>query len=265
MSSNAAKRNRKNKKKASAKKYVGIEDEKKEATTQSLQLSGSNNKKQNYTGKERNFYLTKETIKLLQTKAALLVKLKENFEAVNASIEFVSPQIIVRQGKLDNERVLKMVQEVIKLAFSEAEFNRLVEELASIEHPRKELLKDPAKTFSDFLAKTEKGAMFLKHLQSGAPRKQWFSIKDDRLYWRDKEKGSNHLNRSMEMNSIVKIRPGKVTKIFKSNKRASKISEDHCFSIVGVRKTLDLECKSRLLRDEWFTYIEFLHRHYCRA
>ena len=43
------------------------------------------------------------------------------------------------------------------------------------------------------------------------------------------------------------------------------MAEDCCFSIVGVRKSLDLQCKSRLMRDEWFTYIEFTHRHYVPA
>ena len=99
--------------------------------------------------------------------------------------------------------------------YSEAEFNRFVEELASIEHPRQKLLEDPAQTFSNFLKTIEQGALFIKHSDSGAPRKQWFSIKADRLYWRDKEKGANHNNRSIEMKGIVKIKPGKTTKVFK--------------------------------------------------
>ena len=71
-----------------------------------------------------------------------------------------------------------------------------MDELASIEKPRQQMLKDPAQTLSDILSIGEKGANFVKHNPNGAPRQQWFSIKGDRLYWRDKEKGSNHLNRS---------------------------------------------------------------------
>lgn len=131
----------------------------------------------------------------------------------------------------------------------------------SIERPRQELLDDPAKTLSDILCVASKGAMFKKHLDKSA-QKKWFSIKGDRLYWRDKETGSNHLNRSMEMKSIVKIKPGKTTKTLK---KKGKVSEDVCFSIVGIRKSLDLEATNTIMRDEWFTYLTFAHRHYVRA
>ena len=68
----------------------------------------------------------------------------------------------------------------------------------------------------------------------------------------------------MEMKSIVKIKPGKTTETFRK-KKLNKLSEDVCFSIIGVRKSLDLQCHNRSMRDEWFTYIEFTHRHYVRA
>jgi len=96
------------------------------------------------------------------------------------------------------------------------------------------------------------------HLKNG------FLIENDRLFWKDTEKSLNHTNRSIEMKSIIRIKPGKTTPILKQ-KRIENIREDHCFSIIGVRKTIDLECSSRQLRDEWLTYIEFIHRHYVPA
>eukprot|EP00483_Globobulimina_turgida_P001626 UN01628 len=250
-------------KRKSKKKSDTYEDEEKKREVSSSPLK-SERKSNEDNLKQRKFYVTKEIIEQLNNDKSLLTKLTENFKAIKADLQFENNQIVIRQVHLDNERVLKMVQDVIGLAYSEAEFNRLVQELASIEHPRKGLLADPAATFSNFVYKTEKGACFIKHNDHGAPRKQWFSIKGDRLYWRDKEKGRDHNNRSMEMKGIVKIKPGKTTKTFKK-KKAYNISEDSCFSIIGVRKSLDLQCKSRLMRDEWFTYIEFTHRHYVPA
>merc|ERR1719204_2342865 len=187
-------------KKKTSRRHMQQDDEKKEAASASSPRSKANNDK-----KERKFYVTKETIAQLNGDDSLLKTLRANFEAIKAELTFKKNQIVIQQVHLDNERVLKMVQEVIGLAYSEAEFNRLVEELASIEHPRKDLLADPAQTFSNFLATTEKGAKFIKHSERDA-RVQWFSIKGDRLYWRDKEKGVNHHNRSMEMKSIVRIK-----------------------------------------------------------
>ena len=137
----------------------------------------------------------------------------------------------------------------------------LVDGLVSIERSRQDLLNDPAKTISDVLAVAKEGAMFKKHADTNSAKK-WFSIVNDRIYWRDKEQGANHLNRSMEMKSIVKIKPGKTTKTLK---KKAKLSEDNCFSIIGIRKSLDLECTNRIMRDEWFTYLQFTHRHYVRA
>ena len=147
------------------------------------------------------------------------------------------------------------------IQYSEAEFVTLVDGLVSIERSRQELLDDPAGTISNVLSTSEKGAMFKKHAERNSAKK-WFSIKEDRIYWRDKEKGANHLNRSMEMKLIVKVTPGKQTKTLK---KKGKVKEDNCFSIQGIRKSLDLECTNSKMRDEWFTYLQFFHRHYVRA
>eukprot|EP01084_Bolivina_argentea_P111305 198647_1 len=164
-------------------------------------------------------------------------------------------------SEFDNKIVLKMLQEVIGLVFSETEFYRLVDDLHSIDYSRTQLMLKPSITLSNIFTKTERGAMFIKHCLKSKSRKQWFLLKDDRLYWKNTENGLNRLNRSIEMKSIVRIRPGKQTKTFKS-RQLKKICKDCCFSLIGVRKTLDLECKSRKMRDEWFIYIEFIYRKY---
>eukprot|EP00485_Elphidium_margaritaceum_P003968 CAMPEP_0202686598 /NCGR_PEP_ID=MMETSP1385-20130828/2351_1 /ASSEMBLY_ACC=CAM_ASM_000861 /TAXON_ID=933848 /ORGANISM="Elphidium margaritaceum" /LENGTH=253 /DNA_ID=CAMNT_0049341209 /DNA_START=40 /DNA_END=801 /DNA_ORIENTATION=- len=216
----------------------------------------------------RIYFLTQEAVEQIQKNSSLLKTLQASKEMKDYAITYNDQQIIVTQGahKLDRDTVDRVLQETFGAAhcYSQAEFIKLVDELASIEKSRQQLLKDPAGTLTNILQTAEKGANFIKHNPRGAPRQQWFSIKGDRLYWRDKEKGAPHLNRSMEMKAIVRITPGKETATLKS-KKLSKLSEDVCFSVIGVRKSLDLQCKSRDMRDEWFTYIEFMHRHYVRA
>ena len=115
---------RRNKKKSNSKSASSGNDDEKKVESTTTSLKGSNNKptynilssKRNKSGSERIYYVTKETIKKLNTDKKLLQTLKKNFEAINASIEFENNQLIIEKGKLDNERVLKMVQEIIKLA-----------------------------------------------------------------------------------------------------------------------------------------------------
>lgn len=114
------------------------------------------------------------------------------------------------------------------------------------------------------MSKIHAGVQFIKHNAYGPSQNQWLSIVDDRVFWCDSSKSALKHNRSIAMCEVSRLRPGKVSKTFKSKKCIS-IDTDHCFCVIGDRKSLSIEFISRKERDEWFTYLLFIYRHFVPA
>jgi len=168
--------------------------------------------------KERIFHLTQSQCERFKNEETLLPKLEQQFKEIEALFQYTEGKAIIKGDNLDSERVLALLQNEIGIAFTEAEFQRLVEDLTSIEHNRKQMLANPSQTLTDFLLTIKKGVELIKHYDKGPPLKEWFLIENDRLFWKDTEKSLNHTNRSIEMKSIIRIKPGKTTPILKQKK-----------------------------------------------
>jgi len=231
--------------------------------------NNNNNLRHSRLKKERIFPLSNIQCEKLQEENNLLITtLEKQFKKVEAFFYYNDEckKIIIRGDNLDNERILQLLQSSIGMTFTEAEFQRLVDDLTSLEYNRKQMLSNPSQTLTNFFTIINKGVQFIKHYQNGPSRKEWFLIENDRLFWKDNEKSSNHTNRSLEIKSITKIIPGKQTSILKQE-RFDNIEENKCFSIISIRsnKTIDFECFTREMRDEWLTYVQFIYTHYFHA
>mmetsp|Transcript_50622 Transcript_50622/g.62056 ORF Transcript_50622/g.62056 Transcript_50622/m.62056 type:complete len:283 (+) Transcript_50622:50-898(+) len=249
---------------------------KKQETKEEIKDNNNNNSTTNYVSLgskthhkksgTRKYYLPIEINENIKQNMSIIEQMTKEFKDLNNVLVYSESEclITISGDHIDVERTQKILNENCGNAFTEAEFLKLVDDLASIELKRKDLLANPPLTISKCIKKAEEGVLLTKHNAFGSDSQVWFLIIKDRLYWKDKKKSDNHLNRSFEMKLISKIVPGKTTKTLKS-KKLSKLRPDYCFSVVGLGKTLDFSAKNRQLRDEWFTYLEFTWRHYVAA
>ena len=112
----------------------------------------------------------------------------------------------------------------------------------------------------DFLWTLARGCELVKYGHYGSPHVRWFQIEVlhgvCRLSWGERRSGgggkSTTLSKSVKLDDILDVRPGKHTPVFKQS-RNDKIATDEqcCFSIITQKRTLDLQARDRQQRDEW--------------
>ena len=115
----------------------------------------------------------------------------------------------------------------------------------------------------DFLWTLASGCELVKYGHYGSPHVRWFQIEVlhgvCRLSWGERRSGGGagghhalNLTKSIKLDDILDVRPGKQTSVFKQS-RNDKIATDEqcCFSIITQKRSLDLQAKDRQQRDEW--------------
>jgi len=134
-----------------------------------------------------------------------------------------------------------------------------------------------------------KGAVFRKHGRRGKPHDRYVMLgKDlDSISWKEasgdgnsgssssnnnnsggsssnssSSSGSGLLSKKRRENLIVQsfdtIQKGCDTKLFKRNSK--NLKPEHCFSLIGNERTLDLECSSQEMRDQWYEIFDCVLR-----
>ena len=112
---------------------------------------------------------------------------------------------------------------------------------------------------SDFAWTLARGCELLKYGKYGSPHVRWFQVQLvnglARLSWgepRHKTGGSLNLSKSIRMNDILDVKPGKATAVFRQRGN-DKLATDaeKCFSILTQKRSLDLQAKDAQERDRW--------------
>jgi len=103
----------------------------------------------------------------------------------------------------------------------------------------------------EFLWSMKSGFEFLKHGRRGKPHKRlvWFELELGAICWTDCGKKKIKPRRMMKLHEIVDIVGGTVTPVFLRRSPDPSV----CFSIVGQKRTLDLECNNEQVRDFWMS------------
>ncbi|KAL0236676.1 hypothetical protein PCE1_000074 [Barthelona sp. PCE] len=98
------------------------------------------------------------------------------------------------------------------------------------------------------------GGQFIKHGRRGRPHPRYVVLGDDMatVFWRDPKKSK--FKNSMHIAEITDVVPGKQTAVFER----SDVEPGLCFSLVGIDRTLDLQCETIDERDMWVGAFQYL-------
>eukprot|EP00698_Gefionella_okellyi_P005458 TRINITY_DN14995_c0_g1_i1.p1 TRINITY_DN14995_c0_g1~~TRINITY_DN14995_c0_g1_i1.p1 ORF type:complete len:1007 (+),score=206.91 TRINITY_DN14995_c0_g1_i1:50-3022(+) len=98
----------------------------------------------------------------------------------------------------------------------------------------------------DLERRLAQGALFTKHGRSGRPHDRFVRIVNDRVEWTEvKDTSEGHIR----LSDVTDVVEGIQTSVAR---RTGDVARADCFlSIVTPQRTLDLECTTRAVRDEW--------------
>ena len=110
-----------------------------------------------------------------------------------------------------------------------------------------------------FLYTLARGCELVKYGKFGSPHVRWFQVQLvnglARLSWGEpklKTGGELNLSKSIKMNDITDVRPGKTTPVFRQRGNDKLAADaDKCFSILTHKRSLDLQAKDCEERDQW--------------
>jgi len=103
------------------------------------------------------------------------------------------------------------------------------------------------------------GFKCIKHGRKGSPHERWVSINStyDKIQWKpvQNDNGKSSKKSIEPLETFVKMEKGCTTKPFK---RAKKIKQENCLSLIGEERTLDLEFTTEEDRNYWYDVFQAL-------
>ena len=113
----------------------------------------------------------------------------------------------------------------------------------------------------EYLTLLKKGDMFIKYGRHAKPHWKFVWVTEDgKLFWAEPtctlDSGSGPTPRFMYLSDVKSLVLGRDSEVFDAVSPI--VKEDACLSIVGSERTLDLQCISAHVRDEWFDALSFM-------